>query len=144
VPIGKHVLVVGPEDGRLRQLEPALASFGFDAMFVTDVAAAGQIVESMLLLSLVVIDGTIGEAAGGELLRAIKDQHSDLPVAWIATRSSPAPVSRRGHAPDILIQHPVDLSTLRDDVEQLLRQHLYPPALSDHLAAACKQAMHDA
>jgi chemotaxis protein CheX len=139
--LAKHALLVEPKDGKLSGIAPVLRTFGFELVSVADVSAARAIVATSRLLSLVAIDCAIGEEAGAALLKHIKDEHSELPVVWVGTRSSPAPVSESGHAPDIFIQHPADPALLREDVEHLLWQHAYPQPLRDHLERCCRDAM---
>lgn len=139
--LAKHLLFVEPEGGALGALGPRLLELGLVTLHATTVEAAERIVGSTGLLSLVAIDDTVGLEAGAELLAAIKREHADLPVVWISSRPATAPLSRSEFMPDAILHHPVDVETLRADVDRLLMEQLYPPALVQLLADSCCEVM---
>ncbi len=139
--IGKFILLVEPTEGKLSQMSSALESLGFELLFVNNAAEATDRIGDTPLLSLVVIDDAIGGPEGNELLTKVKDLHVDLPVLWLCTQLAPAPTTNTGCAPDVLLQHPVNVEALNDAAERLLHQHLYPPALTTHIVACCIDSM---
>lgn len=137
--LAKHLLFVEPEGGALGALGPRLLELGLVTLHATTVEAAERIVGSTGLLSLVAIDDAVGLEAGAELLAAIKREHADLPVVWISSRPATAPLSRSEFMPDAILHHPIDVETLRTDVDRLLMEQLYPPSLVQLLAdSACE------
>ena len=140
----RQVLIVEQPGGPLGELIASFSGNLLDAHVVADAPAAVAALSEQPLVSLVVIDDTLGDDAGARLLGAVKDQHSEMPVLWTSTHTLRLPVSPMGRAPDLYLEHPVTPQTFEDAVSQLLKQHFYPAALAERLGQSCVEAVRSA
>ena len=142
--IGKHILLIEPDGGRLSELGPPLEELGFVVISSASVGDSMKIVGESPLLSLVAIDDAIGADRGAEVVATVKKAHPDLPVLWVSSKPASTRLSHSEYAPDILLRHPVDAETLGADAERLLLQHIYPASLTELLADSCVSVMKEA
>jgi chemotaxis protein CheX len=124
--VGKYVLIVEPEEGKLSAIAPALKDLDFVVLRAATSSVAQELVSSTPLLSLVAIDGSIGRDEGAELVSALKSEHQELPILWAANQELNAPLSQSRYLPDALVTPPFDAKDLHEVVQRLLMAHLYP------------------
>lgn len=142
--VGKHVLVVGPHASQVTTIAPALEKIGFTMLSAADGRAAVEVASTTPLLSLVAVDDRIGADEGASLIAAVKREHPELPVVWIANTKLSTPLSRGEYSPDAVFETPFDADEVEQDVHRLLLQHLYPPALVRVLSQTATGIMQDA
>jgi CheY-specific phosphatase CheX len=136
----RQVLVVGEADRALGPVIEELDRLGFRVVWLPTPLAALDFLTVSPRLSLVVVSAAAADAGGKEFLAGVKQSRPALRIIWGMRPDMPR-IRKRRPALDSVINEPISLEALRENVSMLLAECFYPASIATAIKGAALEIL---